>query len=67
MKLLKTASILIKLGTNVDWTIAFVTTCSFPVTMATRGHLKMAKHHYFALILFIKIDFKVLQILNELR
>jgi hypothetical protein len=24
----KTASILIKLGTNVDWTIALVTTCS---------------------------------------
>jgi hypothetical protein len=27
-KTIKTASILIKLGTNVDWTIAFVTTCS---------------------------------------
>jgi hypothetical protein len=25
---MKNASILIKLGTNVDWTIAFVTTCS---------------------------------------
>jgi hypothetical protein len=27
-KTIKTASILIKLGTNVDWTIAFATTCS---------------------------------------
>jgi hypothetical protein len=25
---MKNASILIRLGTNVDWTIAFVTTCS---------------------------------------
>jgi hypothetical protein len=25
---LKTASILIKLGTSIDWTIAFATTCS---------------------------------------
>jgi hypothetical protein len=63
-------SILIKLGTNFDWTIAFVTTCSvlkFPVTMATKGHLKIAKNQYFALIFSIKIDFKVLQLLNELR
>jgi hypothetical protein len=35
-----------------------------PVTMATRGHLKIAKYHYFALIFSIKTDFKVLQILN---
>jgi hypothetical protein len=27
-KTIQTASILINLGTNVDWTIAFVTTCS---------------------------------------
>jgi hypothetical protein len=27
-KTIKTSSILIKLGTNVDWTIAFATTCS---------------------------------------
>jgi hypothetical protein len=27
-KTIKTASILIKLGTNVDWTIALATTCS---------------------------------------
>jgi hypothetical protein len=54
---MKTASILIKLGTNVNWTIL-----KFPVNMATRGHLKIAKNHYFALILSIKIDFKVLQL-----
>jgi hypothetical protein len=28
MKLYKNASILMKLGTNVDWTIVFVTACS---------------------------------------
>jgi hypothetical protein len=52
-KTIKSASVLIKLGTNVDWTIAFVTTCmlsfEFPVTMATRGRLKIAKNHYFSL------------------
>jgi hypothetical protein len=30
----------------------------FPVTMATRGHLKIGKKHYFALIFSIKIDSK---------
>jgi hypothetical protein len=54
-KTIKTASILITLGTNVDW------------TMATRGHLKIAKNHNFALIFPIKIDFKVLPLLNGLR
>jgi hypothetical protein len=40
----------------------------FPVTMATRGHLKIAKNHYFCDDVFsIKIDFKVLQLLNGLR
>jgi hypothetical protein len=29
----------------------------FPVTMTTRGHIKIAKNHYFALIFSIKIDF----------
>jgi hypothetical protein len=38
----------------------------FPVTMATRGHLKIAKNHYFALIFSIKIDFKALPLLNGL-
>jgi hypothetical protein len=37
------------------------------VTMATREHLKIAKKHYFALTFTIKIDFKVLQLLNGLR
>jgi hypothetical protein len=35
--------------------------------MATGGRLKIAKHHYFALFFSIKTDFKVLQLLNELR
>jgi hypothetical protein len=39
----------------------------FPVTMATKGRFKIAKNHYFALIVSIKIDFKVLQLLNGLR
>jgi hypothetical protein len=30
----------------------------FPVTMATRGHLKIAKNHYFALIFSITIVFQ---------
>jgi hypothetical protein len=41
---------------------------TFPVTMATGERLKIVKNHYFALFLFsIKTDFKVPQILNELR
>jgi hypothetical protein len=39
----------------------------FSVTMATGGHLKIAKNHYFALFFFHQNDFKVLQLLNELR
>jgi hypothetical protein len=39
----------------------------FPVTMAMGGRLKIAKNHYFALFFTIKTDFKVLQLLNELR
>jgi hypothetical protein len=39
-----------------------------PVTMATGEPLKIAKNHYFALCFFsIKTDFKVPQLLNELR
>jgi hypothetical protein len=38
----------------------------FSVTMATTGHLKNGKNHYFALIFSIKIDVKVLQLLNGL-
>jgi hypothetical protein len=58
---MKNVSILIELGTNVDWTI------DFPVTIAMRGHLKIAKNHYFALIFSIKIDFKMLPLLSGLR
>jgi hypothetical protein len=39
----------------------------FPVTMATRGHLKIAKKSLFCVDFFIKIDFKVLQLLNGIR
>jgi hypothetical protein len=35
--------------------------------MAMGGRLKVAKNHYFALFFSIKTDFKVLQLLNELR
>jgi hypothetical protein len=57
----KKASILFKLGTNVDCTIAFVKgilNLKFPVTMATRGDLKIAhkKQHYFVLMFSIKTD-----------
>jgi hypothetical protein len=70
-KTTKTASILIKLGTNVDWTIAaFVTTCPglYFLLPWQRGDIsKIAKNDYFVLIFSIKIDFKVLQLLNGLR
>jgi hypothetical protein len=39
----------------------------FPVNMATMKHHKIAKNQYFALILSIKIDFKVMQLLNGFR
>jgi hypothetical protein len=62
---MKKTSILMKLGTNVDWTIPSVTFL-LPWQMGER--LKMAKNHYFALFFFsIKTDFKVLQLLNQLR
>jgi hypothetical protein len=65
---MKNASILNKLGTNVDHCLCNdMLSLKFLVTMATRGNLKIAKNHYFALIFSIKIDFKVLQLLNELR
>jgi hypothetical protein len=62
---IKNASILIKLGTNVNWNIAFVK--AFSCYHGNGGLLKIAKNHYFALIFFIKTDFKVLQLLNGLR
>jgi hypothetical protein len=67
---MKNASILMKLGTNVDWTIASVTACSilnFLLPWQWGGPLKISKNHNFALFLSIKTDFKVLQILNGLR
>jgi hypothetical protein len=60
---MENASILMKLGTNVDYTIASVTALlngKFPLTMAMGGCLKIV---FFS----IKTDFKVLQLLNGLR
>jgi gamma-glutamyltranspeptidase len=50
---MKNASILMKHGTTVDWTIASVTACSV-LNFCYHGngggeHLKIAKNHYFAL------------------
>jgi hypothetical protein len=66
-KTIKTASILIKLGTNVDWTIAFLTTCPgfYFLLPWQRGDIsKLPEITIFALIFSIKIDFKMLQLLN---
>jgi hypothetical protein len=49
---MKNASILMKLGTNVDWTIASVTACSISCYHDNGGRLKIAKNHYFALLFF---------------
>jgi hypothetical protein len=69
MKLLKNASILMKLGTNVDWTIASVTASSilnflFPWQQGTSQNCQKT---LFCIVFFIKTDFKVLQLLNGLR
>jgi hypothetical protein len=67
---MKNISILIKLGTNVDWTIASVTPCSVLNFLLPwqRGDIsKLPKNHYFASIFSIKIYFKVLQLLKGLR
>jgi hypothetical protein len=66
----KNASILIKLGTNDDWTIAFVTTCSvlnFLLPWQQENISKLPQNHYFASSFSIKIYFKVLQLLKGLR
>jgi hypothetical protein len=58
---MKNASKLMKLGTNVDWTIAFVTACSivnFLLPWQWGVRLKIAKNHYFALFFSIKTDSK---------
>jgi hypothetical protein len=67
---IKDAAIVIKLGTNGDWYHSLCNSMlnlKFPFTMAMRGHLKIAKNHYFMLIFSIQTDFKVLQLLNVLR
>jgi long-subunit fatty acid transport protein len=67
---IKTALTLITLGTNVSWTITLATTglgLNFLLPWQRGDISKLPKNHYFALIFFIKIDFKVLQILNGLR
>jgi hypothetical protein len=67
---IKTASTLIKLGSNVDWTIALATTCSglhFLLPWQRGDISTLPKITIFALIFSIKIDFKVLQLLNGLR
>jgi hypothetical protein len=48
----KNALILFKLGTNVDWTVTFVTAYSILNFLLSwlRGHLEIAKHHFLALI-----------------
>jgi hypothetical protein len=61
-KIIKTATILIKLGTNVDWTSAVVTTCSVLNFLIPRQRVdisKLPKNHYFELVFSIKIDFNI--------
>jgi hypothetical protein len=47
---MKIASILIKLGTNVDCND--ILSLKFPVTMATRGHFEIAKKSLFCHVFF---------------
>jgi hypothetical protein len=62
-------------NTNQTWHKCWLDYClcndmlsrKFPVTMSKRGHLKIAKNHYFAAIFSIKIYFKVLQLRKGLR
>jgi hypothetical protein len=64
---IKNASILIKLGTNVDWTIASGIACSilnFQLSWQRGGGVSKLPKTYFALFLPIKTDFKVHQLLN---
>jgi hypothetical protein len=59
-----------KLGTNVDWTIASVTACSIVNILLPwqRGDVsKLQKNTILHCFFSIKTDFKVLQLLNELR
>jgi hypothetical protein len=67
---MKNASILMKLGTHVDWTIASTTACSIVNFLLPwqRGDVpKLRKITILHCFVPIKTDFKVLQLLNELR
>jgi hypothetical protein len=67
---MKNASILMKLGTNVDYTTASVTACSIVNFLLPwqRGDVsKLPKNTILHCFFPIKTDFKVLQHLNELR
>jgi hypothetical protein len=69
-KTINYASIVIKLDTNVDWTIDFVTTWSFLISCyhGNEGISQNCRKSLFCIVFFsIKIDFKVLQLLNGLR
>jgi hypothetical protein len=66
----KNASILIKLGTNVDRAIASVTACSivnFLLPWQLGDVSKFQKITLLYCFFSIKTDLKVLQLLNELR
>jgi hypothetical protein len=67
---MKNASILMTLGTNVDYTIASVTACSivnFLLPWQWGDFSKLPKITILHCFFSIKTDFKVLQLLNELR
>jgi hypothetical protein len=66
---MKNASILMKLGTNVDWTIALATTCSIVNFQLPwqQGTSQNCEKSLFCIVFSIKTDFKVLQLLNVLR
>jgi hypothetical protein len=67
---MKTASILIKLGTSVDWTIAFATTCSdsnFLLPWQRGDIYKMQKKSLFCVDLFHQNSLQSTAILNGLR
>jgi hypothetical protein len=66
---MKNASILKKLGTNVDWTIASVTACSIVhfLLSCNGGTSQNCHNSLFCIVFFIKSDFKVVQLLNDLR
>jgi hypothetical protein len=69
-KTINTASILIKLGTNVEWTIAFVTTFSgfnFLLPLQQGTSETNCQKSLFCGVFFHQNRFQVLQLLNGLR